>query len=283
MRGELVAGRIGRAERAEALAFLGRDSLANLYLLDLTHRVGGFGSPGEARPEVVGVWQRKEMVGVAAVRPSVVFDAGAGPEIVEALLPALESVGAGLVKSSAAAVERLWTHLSGRPTRRALLDRVETGYVVRPDRLASLDAGARHRCRVASKRDLEELVIAARESLRDEQRPDPFEGDIKAFRRWVRGRVSRARVVEVDGRVVFAGYADVQRPEGWLIQGVYTWPEMRRRGVAAAGMIELCREAFAAGADHVQLTVVEGNVPALRLYESLGFEPFAELRTILFV
>ena len=36
-------------------------------------------------------------------------------------------------------------------------------------------------------------------------------------------------------------------------------------------------------ADHVQLAVVGGNVPAAKLYERLGFSPFGELRTVLFL
>ena len=47
-------------------------------------------------------------------------------------------------------------------------------------------------------------------------------------------------------------------------------------------MDSVVREAFASGASHVQLAVVEGNDRAARLYEQLGFEPFAELRTVLF-
>jgi len=41
-------------------------------------------------------------------------------------------------------------------------------------------------------------------------------------------------------------------------------------------------EAFARGADHVQLAVVDGNDAAQRLYEGLGFKPFGRVRTILF-
>ena len=130
--------------------------------------------------------------------------------------------------------------------------------------------------------DLEPLVYAARESLREEDRPDPFAGDASSFRRWVLGRVSRARVVECDGEIRFVGYADVQRPEGWLIQGVYTFPEMRGQGLAAVGVSDLCRRAFAAGTGHVQLAVVEGNAPGIGLYEKLGFRPVGRLRTILF-
>jgi hypothetical protein len=32
----------------------------------------------------------------------------------------------------------------------------------------------------------------------------------------------------------------------------------------------------------VQLAVVDGNEPGRRLYEGLGFAPFAKLRTVLF-
>ena len=84
------------------------------------------------------------------------------------------------------------------------------------------------------------------------------------------------------GRIAFVAYADVRRPEGWLVQGVYTWPDLRRRGLAAIGVSAICRTAFESGADHVQLAVVEGNRPAEGLYERLGFRPFERLRTILF-
>ena len=153
---------------------------------------------------------------------------------------------------------------------------------LRPSVVLGAASEADETIRPATRADLDPLVVAARESLREEQRPDPFAGDAKSFRRWVRSRVDRARVVETGGRVGFAAYADVRRPEGWLLQGVYTWPEMRRRGLATAGVSKLCGEAFAGGADHVQLSVVDGNLAGRRLYEGLGFEPFAKLRTILF-
>jgi ribosomal protein S18 acetylase RimI-like enzyme len=47
-------------------------------------------------------------------------------------------------------------------------------------------------------------------------------------------------------------------------------------------MAALLAEAFASGTAHVQLAVVAGNERAARLYQELGFEVFAELRTILF-
>jgi len=136
--------------------------------------------------------------------------------------------------------------------------------------------------RCAVETDLAELVYAARASLREERRPDPGDRDPVGFERWVRGRLARARVAEYEGRLVFVGYADVRRVEGWLVQGVFTWPHMRRRGIAAAAMGGLVEEAFAAGTDHVQLAVIEGNEAGVALYRGLGFRSFARLRTVLF-
>jgi ribosomal protein S18 acetylase RimI-like enzyme len=130
--------------------------------------------------------------------------------------------------------------------------------------------------------DLDALVDAARASLREEGRPDPFVGDPNGFRRWVRNRLPRALVAESGAGVAFVGYSDVQLREGWLLQGVYTWPSCRRRGLARAGVSALCARAFAGGAEHVQLSVVEGNDAAQRLYEGLGFERLGQVRTLLF-
>lgn len=272
-----------RRERGAVLAHLASDARTNLLLMDLVARLGSAPMPGETRAAVAVASRAGEIVGVAALRPSIVFDAAVRAEAIEALLPFVESLSVGLVKSPAPVVDVLWNHLSGRRGRRAIVDRIETAYALDRESARFADPHPDRPARAARKTDLDPLVYAARESLREENRPDPFAGDARSFRRWVRGRVSRARVMEDGGRIVFVGYADVQRPEGWLLQGIYTWPEERRRGFAAAGTSHLCREALAEGAAHVQLAVVEGNRPAQALYERLGFEPFGRLRTVLFV
>lgn len=280
--GRSVEARLVRlADRGAVMARLARSPERNLFLLDIAGRLGLPPPAGELRSEVAAAWLGDEVIGVAALRPSVVLDADATPEAIDALLPYLDALGVGLIKSARPGVDYAWSALRRRGRRRALLDRLETAYALRAAG-ARLGAAGTPRSRPAVVEDLDALVVAARASLREEDRPDPFAGDVRSFRRWVRGRVPRARVVECDGRVVFVAYADVQRPEGWLIQGVYTWPEFRRRGFAAAGVSDLCREAFAAGASHVQLAVVEGNVAGRGLYAGLGFEPFGELHTILF-
>lgn len=272
---------LGREDRREVLDLLEQNSVANLFLIDLTLRLGAPPDPGEARSEMLGAWRHGRLVAVLALRPTVALTP-ASPEVLESLLPRLEPLGVGLIKSSFAAVSALWTALGKRRRPRVLLDRTETAYVLHESEARLVETRLHERVRAADLGDLEPLVVAARESLREEDRPDPFEADVRGFRRWVRGRIPRARVVETGGRIVCVGYADVRLPAGWLLQGIYCWPDARRQSFARTGVSDLCRQAFAAGANHVQLSVVDGNEPARRLYEGLGFKPFDKLRTIIF-
>jgi RimJ/RimL family protein N-acetyltransferase len=278
---ELKVRPLGVRDRGAALRYLDRAARLNLSLIDLVLRLGTPSRRGEGRAELLAAYRGRELVGVAALHPSMTLDATVGREALEAFFPYLARVGSGLVKSSEEVVDPLWEWLRSHG-RRALLDRVETGYTLEARHARLVDAGAGVRVREARARDLDLLVDAARASLREESRPDPFEGDPVGFRRWVRGRVPRATVAEAHQAVRFVGYADVQCERGWLLQGIYTWPRYRRRGLAAAGVSVLCQNAFAAAADHVQLSVVEGNTAAEGLYERLGFRSFARLRTILF-
>jgi len=277
------AGFMADGQKEEVLARLRLSPRHNLLLLDQVA-----GSESEFRIDgrmshVVITRRERQIIGVASLRPSIVLEAEMESEALEASIPLLSSLETGLLKSDAERVGPVWESLRSRG-RRLLLDRYEACQVLDAPTarqgLPALPPAAR--MRRARSGDLEALVFAARSSLVEEDRPDPFEGDADAFRDWVRGRIGRARLLEVDGQPVFVGYADVRRKEGWLVQGVYTWPDYRRRGYARAGMAGLVGEALEAGAEHVQLAVVEGNLPGLALYRSLGFETIARLRTILF-
>jgi ribosomal protein S18 acetylase RimI-like enzyme len=267
-------------DRETALARLRPHARDDLFLMDLVRQVGA--SAGhEMQAEVLGAWHGDQLAGLASLRPTVVLEAGLGPAALAALVPALAGLASGLVRSPSALAGPLWTELERRG-RRSLVDRLEMALVVEAADARLVDPPPGSAVRRAGVADLDPLVEAARASLREEGRPDPFLGDPRGFRRWVAARLPRAVVIEHAGRVAWVGYGDVRLPEGWLLQGVYTWPEARRRGLAAAGVSALCREAFAAGADHVQLSVVGGNEPALGLYHRLGFRDYATLRTLLF-
>lgn len=268
-------------DRQAALSCLERAPRLNLHLTDQVLRLGHPTRRGEPRSELLGAWRGQELAAILGIQPSVVLDASAGREAVEAFMPYLGSVGAGLLKSLEDVVAPLWDCLEDRG-RRAILDRIENAYALELGALIPVVPPAGLTFRSARLEDLDALIEAARESLLEESRPDPSVQDPAGFRRWVRSRIPRALVGTEAGRLVFVGYADVQCDRGWLLQGIFTWKDARRRGIAAAGVTELCQRAFAASADHVQLAVVEGNVAAEQLYEALGFERFARLRTLLF-
>jgi RimJ/RimL family protein N-acetyltransferase len=278
---ELRVRTLRERDQPAALAYLDRAPLLNLALADLVTRLGESKPAEAARPEVLGAWRGRELAGLAGIAPSVVFDASAERDVLEAFFPHLVRVGSGLVKSTEEVVAPLgeWLAAQGR---RVLLDRIEIGFALEPEGARLDDATPPLRVRNATLADLDLLVEAARQSLLEENRPDPSESDPLGFRRWVKSRVSRAVVVEREGTLGFVGYADVRSSRGWLLQGVFTWPALRRSGLAAVGVSELCRRAFASGSAHVQLAVIEGNEPAERLYERLGFRRFARLRTLLF-
>ena len=278
--GRLRVRAVTARDRDAAIARLEREAQLNLYLLDLALRIGE-PAPARARSELLGAWRGEELVGVASVQPSLVLDATAEPEVLAAFFPYLGTIASGLVKSSAEVVAPLFEWLENHG-RQILLDRIEHAYALEPAAARLPESPRGVRVRSADVSDLPALVEASRASLLEEDRPDPTETDPAGFRRWVSGRVQQAVVASEGGRVGFVGYADVRSVRGWLLQGVYTWPSFRRHGLARAGVAELCRRAFAAHAEHVQLAVVEGNAPAMALYEQLGFRRFARLRTVLF-
>ena len=61
-------------------------------------------------------------------------------------------------------------------------------------------------------------------------------------------------------------------PDEWEIENIVVDERHRHRGVGSSLVRELLIEARAAGAAWVILEVRESNLPALRLYENIGFK-----------
>jgi GNAT superfamily N-acetyltransferase len=89
--------------------------------------------------------------------------------------------------------------------------------------------------------------------------------------------IMRGYLWEEDGQVV--GTSMLQRlgtTDAWIITTVGVLPAYRRRGIARRlleAALDLIRER---GGERAILAVIEGNLPAYELYQSLGFEHYAD-------
>ena len=159
MAGELKVRPLGVRDRDEALRYLDCAPRLNLPLIDLVSKLGMPSSRGKGRTELLAAFRGRELAGVAALQPSMTLDAAVGCEVLEAFFPYLAGVGSGLVKSSEELVEPLWEWLRSQG-RRALLDRIETGYVLEASHARLVDAEGDFHVREARYGDLDLLVDA---------------------------------------------------------------------------------------------------------------------------
>jgi GNAT superfamily N-acetyltransferase len=85
--------------------------------------------------------------------------------------------------------------------------------------------------------------------------------------------------VSVHSENAVVGVGQLVVEQGWGgVQCMATQPSHRRRGIAAAALRALAREAHHMGAQHLYLGVVAANVGARHLYEAAGFQRSHEYR-----
>ncbi|GAB3122039.1 GNAT family N-acetyltransferase [Streptomyces calidiresistens] len=85
-----------------------------------------------------------------------------------------------------------------------------------------------------------------------------------------------------DGRVVFKAEIGAVTPAVCQLQGVWTAPDRRGRGLATSGLATVVRYALAHTAPVVSLYVNDFNAPALAVYRRLGFREIGALMSVLF-
>ncbi len=85
-----------------------------------------------------------------------------------------------------------------------------------------------------------------------------------------------------DDRVVFKAEVACATPSACQIQGVYVHPDLRGRGLCAAGMATVVDTCLREIAPAVSLYVNAHNVAARVAYRKAGFEPAGTFSTIMF-
>jgi len=137
--------------------------------------------------------------------------------------------------------------------------------------------------RQATLADYDQVLIAGAAMHLEEVGFDPMRSDPVGFRQRVLTMIRRGWVhiwVE-DGQLIFKAECAAVTPEAIQIQGVWTTPRMRGRGLATRGMATLCGQLLT-DAQAVTLFVNDFNTSAIRVYERVGFRRVGTMRSVLF-
>jgi hypothetical protein len=166
-----------------------------------------------------------------------------------------------------AQVEAFWQHLSqyGRETR---LVRDHLWYVCEQPR-QPID---RLQLQRASLDELEVVANAHAEMALEDSGADPRLVDPDGFRRRVRERIERGRTwVKIEaGKVIFKAELQSITPEAIYLEGIWTHPDYRGRGIAKSCVSELTHRRLRQ--QQVICLVVEPHEEAARrVYEHAGF------------
>ena len=143
--------------------------------------------------------------------------------------------------------------------------------------------GGTDRLRRSTRRDLDNLVLAAAAMHREEMGVDPMLIDPAGWRYRMATLVDRgwSYIWLERGEVLFKAELSAWTPEVCQVQGVWTAPAHRGRGVGTDGMAALCH-VLLEQSPICSLYVNHFNAVARRLYARLGFEQVAEMATYFF-
>jgi RimJ/RimL family protein N-acetyltransferase len=130
--------------------------------------------------------------------------------------------------------------------------------------------------------DLDTLVVSAAAMHREEMGIDPLAIDPAGWRARMAVLIDRgwSWIWMEEGRVLFKAELSAWTAEVVQVQGVYTAPSARGRGIATAGLAAVC-EALHAEVPTCSLYVNHFNTPARRVYTRLGFETVGEFATVI--
>ena len=266
---------------AEALRFLRRDPLLNVFLIARILEDGlAAGSP------IVEVRRDRETICIASLGTNVVLaaDRRDDPDRLEMAIALIADrivnrmVPVRAIICSADLVDALWQRLRTR---------IDPPSVVRMNQpiyaLTKMRGGVELRsARFATIADLDQLVPACAAMHLEEVGINPLDRDALGYRERIRELVEkRHSIIRMEGgTIAFKCEFSAVTPEAVQLMGVWTAPQYRNRGFARQTLEELCGMLIHGGRS-VTLFVNDFNTPAIRLYESLGFERIGTNRALI--
>jgi len=266
---------------AAALTFLRRDPLINVYLISriLEERFA-------PSTQTVEVRHNRDVVLVASLATNIVLAGDrelpqdvtetAIAVIAERILTRMLPVRA--IISPAHLVEMLWARLRTRLDPPTVVRMNQPVYAMR----GRLDYPDLKESRYTTMRDLEALVPACAAMHREEVGIDPLDRDAAGYRERVRELVEQERsvILVINGQIAAKCEYSAVTNETVQLMGVWTNPRFRRRGYARALLREVCGHCARKGKT-VTLFVNDFNLPAIALYEELGFQRIGMNRALI--
>lgn len=161
----------------------------------------------------------------------------------------------------------------------ARISRDQLGYAV--DRARFRSTSRELELTTATNAQLDELVEASAAMAREEANDDPQARNPELFRSRIAERVARGRdfIYRPNGELLFKTNVAALSPIGGQIEGIYTSPKHRRRGIGASGTAAVTAWVLER-AERAVLLVNEDNAAARALYEALAYREVLASRTI---
>ena len=271
---------LGESERATVERILDRDPYAGAQIAErvAAHGLNWWRADGRIYGYGTGrrieslCWSGAHLVPVCTTSAAVAAFAdllGAEPRICSSIIGRAE------------AVLGLWDRLGGHwgPARDVRPD--QPLLVADTDPLIAPDPGVR----LVQPDEVDQLFPAAVAMYTEEVGVSPLLDDGgRGYRRriteLVRGRRAYARFA--GDRVIFKAELAIVTHRTAQVQGVWVDPEYRGRGLAAAAMAAVTRDALRRVAPTVSLYVNDYNTPARKVYARCGFVQAGTFATVLF-
>ena len=274
--------RLGVEDKAIAKRFLRQFGAHNAYLLGQIHR-GALGSEAIAGP-FWGFYRNEVLEGVACSGSNLVISYPATDESIEAFAQAARR-GLYLIRVAIGedrTIQKFMEHY-GRNFRPVSLERggqllfkVTESTLQGPEPKATLRPG--------EVTELEPIMEMDCLMIEEELGFNPFRRDPRVYRDgWLR-RIRELRVWLVgalQGPYLFKVEQSAISEEVIQISGVYTALAHRKKGIAKDAIAQICR-IILSDTPIVSLYVHSGNIPAVNLYRSLGFEEAGVIRSVWF-
>lgn len=263
---------LGEEDVRSAIAFLQRDPLMNVYLISrlLEER-------SAAATQIYVARHNREIVLLASLATNIVL--AADPHETSGLIDAaIAMIGERIITrmlpvraiiSPANLVEKLWLRLRSRIDPPTVVRMNQPVYALR----RRFDFPDMTNARYGTAQDLDQLVPACAAMHKEEVGIDPLERDAVGYRERIRELVDRRRsVVRVlEGTIVSKCEFSAVSDDAVQLMGVWTHPQYRRRGLSRELLREVCGHLFRRG-KNVTLFVNDFNLPAISLYEAIGFD-----------